>query len=134
MLRVLLQQEPVESAKFLTFWKMEKSYHLDSSDSGAKIRQGLPCTHRWRQRFIDMCTCNSCKSCGSQSRRQHSFPKFVCLFILFIGVFISLVVSGHLLCAGQHSRQWTHSSDGDRPLPHGAQSVVEETDNKQVSR
>lgn len=112
MLSVLLQQKPVESAKFLTFWKME-SHHLDSSNSGARIRQGLPHTHRWRQRFIDMFTCNSCKSCGS--RRQHSFPKFVCLFILFIGVFISLVVSEHLLCAGQHSRQWTYSSDGDRP-------------------
>lgn len=79
-----------------------------------------------------MFTCNSCKSCGS--RRQRRFPKFVCLFILFIGVFISLVGSEHLLCAGQHSRQWTYSSDGDRPTPHRAQRVVEETDNKQVSK
>ena len=93
---------------------------------------GASLTHHWRQRFIDMFTCNSCKSCGS--RRQQPFPKFLCLFILFTGVFISLVGSEHLLCAGQHSRQWTYSSDGDRPLPHRAQRVVEETDNKQVSR
>ncbi|XP_070657138.1 double zinc ribbon and ankyrin repeat-containing protein 1 isoform X5 [Bos indicus] len=31
----------------------------------------------------------------------------------------------------QWGPQWTYSSDGDRPRPHGAQSVVEETDSKQ---
>lgn len=76
------------------------SHYLVSSDSGARIRQRIALPQVDAE-FLVMFSCNSH---GFQSWRQYSFPKFVCLFILFIDVFILLVVSEHLLWAGQHSR------------------------------